>query len=247
MTHIFFFSRLNFFSGHHGEGDEPFDGRGGVLAHAFFPKWGGDVHFDAAERWTDRKPSLSQSTVEMKQLLQTAVHEIGHSLGLEHSKAKTAIMAPFYRGWLDSVELDKDDIMGIEAIYGRKKKTTTTSSRPSKRPNRPVQKPARPAQKPVRPVTNPTRPGPSFNDEDVCDENGRFDAVTKTNDGSFYIFRDGHYWKLRLGTSGVFPGYPKPTSDWSGLPGKVDAAFYNARDGMTYLFKGAQGRDSPNS
>ena len=47
---------------------------GGTLAHAFFPIYGGDVHFDDDENWTD---NFNVGT----NLLMTASHELGHSLG----------------------------------------------------------------------------------------------------------------------------------------------------------------------
>ena len=52
-------------------------------------------------------------------LLQVAVHEIGHSLGLGHSDVQDAIMAAFYRGYKPDFSLHQDDINGIRSLYGR--------------------------------------------------------------------------------------------------------------------------------
>lgn len=48
----------------------------------------------------------------------TAVHEIGHALGLSHSKVEDAIMFPFFEG--DIRPLHPDDQAGIHGIYGWK-------------------------------------------------------------------------------------------------------------------------------
>merc|ERR1719295_1004162 len=62
---------IRFESRSHGDGD-PFDGRGGTLAHAFFPIYGGDAHFDDQEYWTSED-------FKGTNLFQTAAHEFGHS------------------------------------------------------------------------------------------------------------------------------------------------------------------------
>ena len=51
-------------------------------------------------------------------LLMTAAHELGHSLGLSHSDKRSALMAPFYRGYEENIQLDRDDIEGIQTLYG---------------------------------------------------------------------------------------------------------------------------------
>lgn len=93
---------IRFEAGEHGDGD-PFDGPGGTLAHAYFPVYGGDAHFDDEELWT---VNSSRGT----NLFQVAAHEFGHSLGLSHSDVREALMAPFYRGYNPVFRLDSDDI-----------------------------------------------------------------------------------------------------------------------------------------
>ena len=47
-----------------------------------------------------------------------AVHEIGHSLGLEHSNVRGAIMFPSYEGYRPNLDVNEDDIRGIQTLYG---------------------------------------------------------------------------------------------------------------------------------
>jgi len=101
-------------SGNHADGSV-FDGPSNTLAHAFFPPPcggpnSGTMHFDEAETWVEA--GGDNGIV----LLQVAIHEIGHLLGLSHSDDENAIMYPYYSA--DRVNLTQDDISGIRELYG---------------------------------------------------------------------------------------------------------------------------------
>ena len=76
----------------------------------------GDIHFDDDETFTHNSPHGTN-------LAWTALHEIGHSLGLEHSHSFGAVMSPYYSSFyhpsLTNLALSTDDIRGIQALYGK--------------------------------------------------------------------------------------------------------------------------------
>lgn len=199
---------IQFAVGEHGDGD-PFDGPGNTLAHAFFPQYGGDVHMDDEEYWTTNSYFGTN-------FFQVAAHELGHALGLSHSSSRESLMAPFYRKYQPVFKLSKDDILGIQALYGKRKEVKETSTS-SPRKNTPSYEPD------------------SSDSPDLC-QDSRIDAVTRVENGNTYVFKGSHYW--RVTTNGLAEGYPRKISeDWPGLPGNIDAALTWA-DGKTFIFKG---------
>ncbi|XP_050972497.1 stromelysin-3 [Labeo rohita] len=102
---------IDFKSSWHGD-DLPFDGPGGILAHAFFPRTHreGEIHFDYQEFWTLGNELGTD-------LLQVAAHEFGHVLGLQHSLEPGAMMSPFY-SFSYPLQLSEDDKKGIQYLYG---------------------------------------------------------------------------------------------------------------------------------
>uniref|UniRef100_A0A914VK11 Peptidase metallopeptidase domain-containing protein n=1 Tax=Plectus sambesii TaxID=2011161 RepID=A0A914VK11_9BILA len=101
----------------HGD-NQPFKGTE-VLAHAFLPddqsRHTGDIHFNDGLTWS----KLSYFTPENDvRLLPIAIHEIGHSLGLQHSDVTDSIMRPTHDPE-DSPHLTSDDIEAIQSSYGK--------------------------------------------------------------------------------------------------------------------------------
>jgi len=125
---------IGFYSRRHARDPYEFDGPGGTIAHAFYPLiqtgLAGDVHFDDDEYFTLYGEDGGIS------LFWTAVHELGHTLGLDHSRTQSAIMYPFYRSHKE-VKLDYDDIKGIQSIYGKRTKPDSKPV-PTKQPEREI-------------------------------------------------------------------------------------------------------------
>ncbi|KAH7731591.1 matrix metalloproteinase [Aphelenchoides avenae] len=107
--------------GDHGDAHK-FDGPGNdganILAHTFYPNYqskgnlNGDIHLDDFEKWNINGSRDGAS------LAHVIVHEIGHTLGLGHSKKQQAIMYPIYRkDSLDLMQLDLDDKCAINWSY----------------------------------------------------------------------------------------------------------------------------------
>lgn len=118
-------------SGQHGDGDS-FDGPGDVLAHASYPNPYAErqvfLHFDDDERWVD-------SETDNIDLLTVAAHEIGHTLGFDHSDDPNALMFPSYSG--PHRFLGRDDIAGAQDVYGTRAQAPESPRTPSPKATQP--------------------------------------------------------------------------------------------------------------
>ena len=235
--------------GFHGDG-YPFDGAGSVLAHAFFPEFGGDVHMDDSEKWTvDTRAGTN--------LLQTLAHEIGHSLGLSHSDVRDSIMAPFYRGYEPNLRLSEDDLHAIRALYGPDvPKPTPSPAAPANSGNELCWNSRLDAifttsdnatyvfkdDRYWRLTAEAIAPG--YPRQVAADWGGLLPphidaAFTWQRKQATYIFKGGQYWKYH----NMLPaqGYPKDIHEgFPGIPDDIDTAFVWSGNDKIIFMKGAK-------
>ncbi|XP_023145603.2 matrix metalloproteinase-17 [Amphiprion ocellaris] len=218
--------RVSFASLLHDDG-YPFDGRGGTLAHAFFPgrdEVAGDTHFDDHEIWSYGGDSSSTD------LFTVAVHEFGHALGLSHSSSDPSIMRPYYQGPVGDVstfKLPMDDRLAIQQLYGVK-----DADRPGVvDPNLP--------RLPSRPPPKPTQPSdPSFHER--CQ--GGFDAIANIR-GEVFFFKGSQFWRTQRDGSLVSLNPAQIKNFWRGLPpgtNKIDAVYERKSDSKIIFFIGSE-------
>nr|APL97862.1 matrix metallopeptidase 19 [Castor fiber] len=185
-----------------------FDGPGRVLAHADIPELG-SVHFDEDEFWTE-------GTYQGVNLRIIAAHELGHALGLGHSRYTQALMAPVYAGYRPYFELHPDDVAGIQALYGKKSPETKDEEKEE-------------TEVLTVPLV-PTEPSPMPN---PC--SGELDAMMLGPHGKTYAFKGDYVWTVT--NSGRGPLF-RVSALWEGLPGNLDAAVYSPRTQWIHFFKG---------
>nr|XP_054762862.1 72 kDa type IV collagenase-like [Lytechinus pictus] len=210
--------RIAFLKGRHSHDLEHpiFDGPNGDLAHAFSPKsgWGevnGDIHFDDDDVFTLGNDDRGYN------FFQTAAHEIGHALGLDHSNDPDALMWPHYH-FMRNFELPEDDVRGIQALYG----TKTNPKVPSVRIDQGIRPKSTLVRQPLK--------------KSYCTSG--YSAVTSIS-GSIYTFKGKFYWRSWRRLLVTPKDGRKINDKWYNLPANIRAS-YQRRDGKTVFFRGAK-------
>ncbi|EYC19065.1 hypothetical protein Y032_0025g1149 [Ancylostoma ceylanicum] len=97
-----------FAKGIHGD-KEAFDGKGNMVAHSGYPPQG-ILHLDADEDWSFD----GSHGVDLRYVM---IHEIGHLLGLRHSRKRSSIMSKYYRKLSTGMRIPQVDVQSIKRLY----------------------------------------------------------------------------------------------------------------------------------
>ncbi|XP_029011578.1 matrix metalloproteinase-9 [Betta splendens] len=171
-------------------------------------------------------------------LFLVAAHEFGHALGLEHSNIREALMYPIYR-YIEGFPLNKDDIEGIQYLYGGRTGPDPTPPRP-RTTTTPFPDPETdPTEEPTKPTTPTTTTRPVDPAQDAC-QMDKFDTITVI-EGELHFFKDGLYWKMPSGSSDKGVMGPFSVSErWPAVPAVVDSAFEDVLTKKVYFFSGTR-------
>jgi hypothetical protein len=198
-----------------------FDGEGTILAHAYYPykQYSHvEIHLDKDEKW-------EYSDVGM--FYQTILHEIGHSLGLEHTSVKGSVMYSYFQQ-RNTTDLAKDDIFAIQERYRYPKKitpsiaTTTTSTTPKSKitttTTTSVTQKSTTTKKTNIGISSMLKP----DDSKICDYQKELRTFLFAN-GKFYIFHKNLVWMKEIQDSILHD--PESITNWLGFIPKNITSF----------------------
>ncbi|KAM4622374.1 matrix metalloproteinase-9 [Discoglossus pictus] len=159
-------------------------------------------------------------------LFLVAAHEFGHSLGLEHSDVREALMYPMY-SYISDFHLHPDDVEGIQYLYGAGAGPDPTAPKPTTKTTATTTEATTRSTTTASPV-DPTR--------DACKVK-EFDAIAELN-GALHFFKDGLYWTVSA-KGQVDLHSPQRISDtWPELPANIDTAFQDPTSKKIFFFSG---------
>ncbi|XP_065079343.1 72 kDa type IV collagenase-like [Ochlerotatus camptorhynchus] len=206
-----------------------------TLAHAYFPE-DGDVHFN--EKY------FFASSDYRDDFLDTAMHEIGHSLGLEHSNTKGVLMHPTDSN--QHTEPQAEDVLRIQKLYGTRRGGRSLDTTSAPRLCTVTKFDAIVDDNSGRWYifagnyyydTEESNPTAKLISSRWPGLTGPIDAAFRYPDEQIYFFKGELFWRYRGNRLGV--GYPRRISEgFPGLPNRIDAAFVYSTNQIV-AFKGS--------
>uniref|UniRef100_A0A3B4A7Q4 Peptidase metallopeptidase domain-containing protein n=1 Tax=Periophthalmus magnuspinnatus TaxID=409849 RepID=A0A3B4A7Q4_9GOBI len=253
--------RLAFYDGDHNDGaSNAFDGNHNLNNKTYCVIFRRDFSSRIpAERWT-------LNGHKGHNLFLVTAHEIGHTLGLEHSPVRHALMSPYYRRLGRSLMLSWDDIISVQQLYGEThyglfefiycfvldQNDTVLVFRgsffwtvsPKGAVTRPL--PLRQRWADLPPAIEAAAFSPIDSKLYFFKGTAQLSILElpRHPDCAFFyaplghmiLFKGSRYFVLNLRTLHAEPYYPRRLSDWTGVPQGTNGAV-TRQDGRLYLFR----------